>query len=104
MFARRSQRHLSPDLRSVRVVARNDPSDLDLFHSDSEAVRPSIVDSYGFYLAGAAAKLKGLADYALAHGDVCNRIDVVAEVDGKLFALDLKSTVVRAAVGSTRPR
>lgn len=74
--------------------------DLILFHSDGDTIRPSIVDPHGFHLADAAAKLQGLAGYAAEHGTAFNRIDAVAEVDGNLLALDLKSEAVRAAVGA----
>ena len=38
-----------------------------MFHQTDEGIRPSIIDPHGFHLADAAAKLKGLADYAAEH-------------------------------------
>jgi type III restriction enzyme len=91
---------------SLRVPYKATPHDrsmypdLVLFHRDGETIKPSIVDPHGFHLADAAAKLQGLASYAAAHGDVFDRIDAVAEVDGNLLALDLKSPAVRDAVAT----
>jgi type III restriction enzyme len=91
---------------SLRVPYKATPHDrsmypdLILLHRDGESIMPSIVDPHGFHLADAAAKLQGLAGYAAAHGDVFDRIDAVAEVDGKLLALDLKSLAVREAVAA----
>jgi type III restriction enzyme len=91
---------------SLRVPYKATPHDrsmypdLILLHRDGESIMPSIVDPHGFHLADAAAKLQGLAGYAAAHGDVFDRIDAVAEVDGKLLALDLKSQAVREAVAA----
>jgi hypothetical protein len=72
--------------------------DFVLFHQTDEGIRPSIVDPHGFHLADATAKLKGLAEYAARHSDTFDRIDAVAEVDGNLMALNLRSDVVREAV------
>lgn len=72
--------------------------DFILFHRTDGGIKPSIVDPHGFHLSDAAAKLKGLADYAEQHGDVFDRIHSVVELDDKLLALDLKSEAVREAV------
>lgn len=58
----------------------------------------SIVDPHGHHLSDALPKLRGLADYAEAHGDAFLRIVSVAETDGTYRALDLKQSHVRAAV------
>lgn len=73
--------------------------DFVLFHRTDEGIKASIVDPHGFHLADAAGKLKGLAEYAVLHGDRYDRIHAVAEVDGKLLALDMRSETVRQAVG-----
>ncbi|MDO3394910.1 DEAD/DEAH box helicase family protein [Nocardioides sp. SOB44] len=70
--------------------------DFVMFHNTDAGIRPSIIDPHGFFLADATVKLKGLAQYAEKHGDAYARIDAVAEVKGKLLALDLKSEAVRA--------
>ncbi|HEV7647430.1 MAG TPA: DEAD/DEAH box helicase family protein [Actinophytocola sp.] len=72
--------------------------DFVLFHKTEDGIRPSIVDPHGFHLADAAAKLKGLAEYAEHHGNAFDRIDAVAEIDKKLLALDLRSKANREAV------
>lgn len=57
-----------------------------------------IVDPHGTHLADALPKLQGLAAYALTHGNAYRRIETVADVGGKLRALDLKREEVRTAV------
>lgn len=72
--------------------------DFVFFRQTDDGIRASIVDPHGFHLSDAAAKVKGLADYAALHGDVFDRIHSVVEIDGNLLALDLKSEAVRQAV------
>lgn len=74
--------------------------DLILFHRDGDAIRPSIVDPHGYHLSDAAPKLRGLVEYARLHGDVYDRIESVAEIEGNLTALDMKSEAVQAAIGA----
>jgi hypothetical protein len=57
-----------------------------------------IIDPHGTYLADALPKLQGLARYAEAHPGVFRRIKAIAEVGGKLRALDLTRADVRKAV------
>ncbi len=91
---------------SLRVPYKATPHDRSMYpdlvvlHRHGDAITPSIVDPHGFHLSDAAAKLKGLADYAAAHGEAFDRIEAVAEVNGNLLALDLKSPAVREAVAS----
>ena len=69
------------------------------FHTNQDGtIRADIVDPHGTYLADALPKLRGLADYAQAHGDAFGRIEAVAEIDGQLRVLDMKNDVVRAGV------
>ena len=72
--------------------------DFILFHRTEVGIRPSIVDPHGFHLADASAKLKGLAQYAEVHTADFDRIEAVAEIDGGLLALDLRSSSVRDAI------
>jgi superfamily II DNA or RNA helicase len=73
--------------------------DFVLFHQVDAGIVPSIVDPHGYHLADAAAKLRGLADYAAAHGDLFGRIEAVVQApDKRLLALELKSPAVRDAV------
>lgn len=72
--------------------------DFVFFHQTQDGIRPSIVDPHGYHLSDAPAKLKGLAQYAAAHGDAFVRIDAVAEVKNKLLALDLQSDTIREAI------
>ncbi|RYE69521.1 MAG: type III restriction endonuclease subunit R [Rhizobiaceae bacterium] len=57
-----------------------------------------IIDPHGTFLADALPKLKGLADYAEAHGSVFRRVEAVDEIGDVLKVLDLKDPVVRAAI------
>ncbi|NYF89921.1 DEAD/DEAH box helicase family protein [Tunturiibacter empetritectus] len=57
-----------------------------------------IVDPHGLYLNDALPKLRGLALFAEAHSVAYRRIESVAEVKGKLRALNLKREDVRNAI------
>ncbi|MCT8270149.1 hypothetical protein [Xanthomonas translucens] len=57
-----------------------------------------LVDPHGLHLADALPKLQGLAAYAETHAKAYRRIESVAEVKGKLRALDLTSREVRKAI------
>lgn len=57
-----------------------------------------IVDPHGVHLADALPKLQGLARYAESHAQSYRRIEAVADVDGRLRALDLTRAEVREAV------
>ena len=59
-----------------------------------------IVDPHGTHLSDALPKLKGLALYAETHGGNYRRIEAVAESNGKMRVLDLKSADVRAMVAT----
>jgi hypothetical protein len=61
-----------------------------------------IVDPHATHLSDAAPKLKGLAKYAELHPGVYRRVEAVADVGGKLRALDLTSDKVRQAVYEVR--
>ena len=65
-----------------------------MFHQTEEGIRPSIIDPHGPYIGDAAGKLRGLAAYAAAHDGVYDRIESLAEIDGKMIALDLRSASV----------
>lgn len=60
----------------------------------------SIVDPHGDHLSDALPKLRGLADYAEAHGDAFLRIEAVSKVGNELRFLDLTDPRVRSAVGN----
>lgn len=73
-----------------------------LFFSEQDGkVVVDLVDPHGLHLADALPKLRGLAVYASSQVDAYRRIESVAEVKGKLRALDLRRKDVRDAVGST---
>jgi type III restriction enzyme len=57
-----------------------------------------ILDPHSVDWADALAKLQGLARYAATHADVYRRVEAVAEVKGKLRALDLTRVDIRNAV------
>lgn len=74
--------------------------DFIMVHVTDEGVLASLIDPHGHHLADAAAKLRGLCEYAAQHGGDFARIWSVAEIDDQLLALDLKSEAVRDAVSS----
>lgn len=76
--------------------------DFIMFHQTDEGIRPSIIDPHGPYLSDAAGKLMGLAKYADVHSNLFDRIDAVAEIDGKLMALNLRSEIVRDAASKIK--
>lgn len=59
-----------------------------------------LIDPHGIHLADALPKLKGLAQYAETHAHFYRRIESVAEVGGKLRALDLVREQVRTAIAA----
>ncbi|HEX8124120.1 MAG TPA: DEAD/DEAH box helicase family protein [Allosphingosinicella sp.] len=62
------------------------------------SIAVDIVDPHGTFLADALPKLKGLAEYAHAHGAAFRRIDAIEKVGDKLRVLNLQDREVRAAV------
>jgi len=58
----------------------------------------SIVDPHGHHLDDAATKLKALAAFASDFGNAFHRIEVVAEVDGRMKVVDMQLPTVREAV------
>jgi hypothetical protein len=61
-----------------------------------------LVDPHGHHLADALPKLRGLAEYAAAHGEAFRRIETIAEVEKKLRVLDLTQAEVRDAVAQAQ--
>jgi type III restriction enzyme len=61
-------------------------------------VKVDLVDPHGHHFSDALPKLRGLATYAETHSHVYRRIEAVAEVGGRLRALDLTRVDVRQAV------
>jgi len=61
-----------------------------------------LVDPHGHHLADALPKLRGLAEYAVAHGEAFRRIEAIAEVEKKLRVLDLTQAEVRDAVAQAQ--
>jgi type III restriction enzyme len=57
-----------------------------------------IVDPHGTHLSDALPKLKGLANYALEHGEHFRRIESCALVGKNLRVIDLKEAKVRSAI------
>ncbi|KGP23774.1 type III restriction enzyme, res subunit [Xanthomonas citri pv. fuscans] len=72
--------------------------DFVFFAEQDGKVVVDLVDPHGLHLADALPKLQGLAVYAEAHAKAYRRIESVAEVKGKLRALDLTSEEVRKAI------
>jgi hypothetical protein len=67
---------------------------------DDGNIVADIVDPHSHHLADALPKLKGLARYAEANGEIYRRVDAVTELDGTFKLLDLKEKKVRVAVFS----
>jgi type III restriction enzyme len=65
---------------------------------DDGSVAADIVDPHGTHLADALPKLQGLAIYAETHASKYRRIEAIAEGGGRLRALDLTRSDVRAAI------
>ena len=62
-------------------------------------MKVSIVDPHGPHLADAVFKLRGLAEFAAAHGASFHRIESVARIeDGTLRVLDLTDPDIREAI------
>ena len=72
--------------------------DFIFFAEQDGKVVVDLVDPHGLYLADALPKLQGLAAYAEEHANAYRHITSVAEVSGKLRALDLTKANVRQAV------
>jgi len=66
--------------------------------SPDGTVGVSLIDPHGSHLADAVPKLKGLASFALDHGDKFIRIEAIAEVGGELRVLDFQRSDVRNAI------
>ena len=69
---------------------------------DDATVVADIVDPHGHHFADALPKLQGLALYAAAHPKAYRRIESVAEIKGKLRALDLTREDVRKLIASAK--
>ncbi|TWU64528.1 Type III restriction enzyme, res subunit [Crateriforma conspicua] len=72
--------------------------DFIFFAKQNGEIVADIVDPHGFHLADALPKLQGLARYADRHLSLFRRVEVIAEVSGKLRVLDLTRDDVREAV------
>lgn len=72
--------------------------DFVFFAEQDGNVAVDLIDPHGLHLADALPKLQGLAAYAETHAKAYRRIESVAEVKGKLRALDLTSEEVRKAI------
>ncbi|MEZ0470094.1 DEAD/DEAH box helicase [Luteimonas salinilitoris] len=72
--------------------------DFIFFAEQDGKVVVDLVDPHGLHLADALPKLQGLAAYTETHAKAYRRIESVAEVKGKLRALDLTSEEVREAI------
>lgn len=73
-----------------------------IFFSEKEdgSIVADIVDPHGHFLSDSLPKLKGLADFAEAHGSRFRRIDAVADFNGTLRVLDLMDSDVVNAIRS----
>jgi len=72
--------------------------DFVFFHEVGGKIVASIVDPHGHHLPDALMKLKALAMFAKTDGNAFHRIEAVAEVDGHMKVLDMKTHAVREPV------
>lgn len=72
--------------------------DFVFFHEVRGVIVASILDPHGHHLDDALMKLKALAAFAGIYGDVFHRIEALAEVDGRMKVIDLKSQASRKAL------
>lgn len=72
--------------------------DFVFFHEVSGEIVASIVDPHGHHLDDAGMKLRALATFAGEYGDAFHRIEALAEIDGRMKAIDMKIAAVREAV------
>jgi hypothetical protein len=72
--------------------------DFVFFSEQDGKVVADIVDPHGIHLADALPKLRGMAEYAQTHSAAYRRIVSVAEVNGKLRALNLKDEGIQKTV------
>lgn len=68
------------------------------FHGSESDIKVSIVDPHGHHLGDAVPKLRGLAAFAESFGDQFHRIEAIAQVNGHLRVLDLKTPQARKAI------
>lgn len=74
-----------------------------IFFSEQDGkVVADIVDPHGIHLADALPKLRGMAEYAQTHAAAYRRMVAVAEVNGKLRALNLTDVATQQAILQTR--
>ena len=72
--------------------------DFVFFHEVRGKIVASILDPHGHHLDDALMKMKALAAYAETYGDAFHRIEALAEVDGRMRVVDMKSNARREAV------
>ncbi len=72
--------------------------DFIFFVEQDDKIVADIVDPHGTHLSDALPKLQGLVRYAETHLSVFRRIETIADVGGKLRALDLTRADVRKAI------
>lgn len=94
-----------PGLSSLGIAyADNDQyqimrPDFIFFAEEGGKVVADLVDPHGIHLSDALPKLRGLAEYAAKHHPgIFRRIESVAEVNGRLRALNLTRAEVRQAI------
>jgi type III restriction enzyme len=72
--------------------------DFVFFHEVQGKIVASILDPHGHHLDDALMKLKALAAFAAAYGDAFHRIEALAETDGRMKVIDMKTEATRKAV------
>jgi len=72
--------------------------DFVFFHEVRGKIVASILDPHGHHLDDALMKLKALVAFAGMYGEAFHRIEALAEVDGSMKVIDMKTNEVRSAV------
>ena len=72
--------------------------DFVFFQEVRSEIRATIVDPHGHHLDDSEAKLRALAGFAAKYGPEFHRVEAVAELEGRMRALDMQSPIVRETV------
>ncbi len=72
--------------------------DFVFFHEVQGKVVASILDPHGHHLDDALMKLKALSAFAATYGDAFHRIEALAETDGRMKVIDMKTDATRKVV------
>jgi hypothetical protein len=78
--------------------------DFVFFHEVRGKIVASILDPHGHHLEDAGMKLKALLAFAWTYGEAFHRIEALAEVDGRMKVIDLKTDASRKVLSVSEQR